>query len=129
VWFPLGYQAKDRKITVVADEAETVRHIFRRYLDLGSLNLLLADLRRTGVKTKLRPLSNGRTIGGIPFTRGSLASLLRNRFYISEVRYKSEVFPGEQQPSSIERCSRRFKLNSTSRGPITPRPGKNFSHC
>ena len=93
---PLGYQAKDRKITVVADEAKTVRHIFRRYLDLGSLNRLLADLRRTGVKTKLRPLSNGRTIGGIPFTRGSLAAFLRNRFYIGEVRYKGEVFPGEQ---------------------------------
>jgi site-specific DNA recombinase len=28
----LGYQAKHRKITVVADEAKTVRHIFRRYL-------------------------------------------------------------------------------------------------
>ena len=93
---PLGYQAKDRKITVIADEAKTVRHIFRRYLDLGSLNLLLTDLRRTGIKTKFRPLSNGRTIGGIPFTRGSLAALLRNRFYISEVKYKGEVFPGEQ---------------------------------
>ena len=93
---PLGYQAKDRKITVVADEAKTVRHIFRRYLRLGSLNLLLTDLRRTGVKTKLRPLSNGRTIGGIPFTRGSLAAFLRNCFYIGEVRYKGEVFPGEQ---------------------------------
>jgi site-specific DNA recombinase len=93
---PLGYQAKDRKIIVIEDEAKTVRHIFRRYLDLGSLNLLLTDLRRTGVKTKLRPLSNGRTIGGIPFTRGSLAALLRNRFYIGEVRYKGEVFPGEQ---------------------------------
>jgi len=93
---PLGYRAKDRNITVVADEAKTVRHIFRRYLDLGSLNLLLADLRRTGVKTKLRPLSNGRTIGGIPFTRGSLAAFLRNRFYIGEVSYKGEVFPGEQ---------------------------------
>jgi DNA invertase Pin-like site-specific DNA recombinase len=99
---PLGYQAKHRKITVVADEAKTVDHIFRRYLDLGSLNLLLTDLRRSGVKTKLRPLSNGRTIGGIPFTRGSLAALLRNRFYIGEVRYKCEVFPGEQ-PAILER--------------------------
>ena len=89
---PLGYQAKDRKITVVADEAKTVR----RYLHLGSLNLLLTDLRRSGVKTKLRPLSNGRIIGGIAFTRGSLAAFLRNRFYIGEVRYKGEVFPGEQ---------------------------------
>ena len=100
---PLGYQAKDRRITVVADEAKTVRHIFRRYLDLGSLNLLLADLRRTGVKTKLRPLSNGRTIGGIPFSRGSLAALLRNRFYIGEVKYKGEVFPGEQ-PAILNRA-------------------------
>jgi DNA invertase Pin-like site-specific DNA recombinase len=93
---PLGYQAKDRRVTVVAAEAKTVCHIFRRYLELGSLNLLLADLRRTGVRTKLRPLSNGRTIGGIAFTRGSLAALLRNRFYIGEVKYKGEVFPGEQ---------------------------------
>jgi len=93
---PLGYQAKDRKITVVEQEAKTVRHIFRRYLELGSLNLLLADLRTTGVRTKVRPLSSGRTIGGIPFTRGSLASFLRNRFYIGEVKYKGEVFPGEQ---------------------------------
>jgi hypothetical protein len=93
---PLGYRAKDRKIAVVADEARTVRHIFRRYLDLGSLNLLLTDLRQAGVKTKLRRLSNGKAIGGIAFTRGSLAALLRNRFYIGEVRYKGEVFPGEQ---------------------------------
>jgi site-specific DNA recombinase len=100
---PLGYQAKDRKITIVADEAKTVRLIFRRYLDLGSLNLLLTDLWRTGIKTKLRPLSNGRTIGGIAFTRGSLAAFLRNRFYIGEVSYKGEVFPGEQ-PSILDRA-------------------------
>jgi len=100
---PLGYQAKDRKITVVADEAKTVRHIFRRYLDLGSLNLLLTDLRKADITTKLRPLSNGRTIGGISFTRGSLAALLRNRFYIAEVRYKGEVFPGEQ-PAILDRA-------------------------
>ena len=93
---PLGYHAKDRSITVVEEEARTVRHIFRRYLELGSLNLLLADLRKAGIKTKVRPLSTGRTIGGIPFTRGSLAYFLRNRFYIGEVKYKGEVFEGEQ---------------------------------
>jgi DNA invertase Pin-like site-specific DNA recombinase len=92
----LGYCAKDRKITVVEEEAKSVRLIFRRYLELGSLNLLMADLRRTGITTKARPLSNGRTIGGIPFTRGSLAALLRNRFYIGEVTYRGEIFAGEQ---------------------------------
>jgi DNA invertase Pin-like site-specific DNA recombinase len=99
---PLGYQAKDRKITIVEDEARTVRHIFRRYLELGSLNLLLADLRKAGIKTKVRPLSTGRTIGGIPFTRGSLAYFLRNRFYIGQVKYKTEIFGGEQ-PAILDR--------------------------
>jgi DNA invertase Pin-like site-specific DNA recombinase len=100
---PLGYQARERKITVVEEEAKTVRHIFRRYLELGSLNLLLADLRISGIRTKVRPLSDGRTIGGIPFTRGPLAAFLRNRFYIGEVRYRGEIFPGEQ-PAILDRA-------------------------
>src|SRR5215218_6284884 len=44
--------------------------------------------------TKIRPLSTGRTIGGVPFTRGSLAYLLRNRFYIGEVVHRGEVCLG-----------------------------------
>ena len=99
---PLGYQAKERKITVVEQEAKTVRHIFRRYLELGSLNLLMADLRTIGIKTKVRPLANGKTIGGIPFTRGPLAAFLRNRFYVGEVRYRGEIFAGEQ-PAILDR--------------------------
>jgi DNA invertase Pin-like site-specific DNA recombinase len=95
---PLGYHARDRKIAIVESEAGTVRHIFRRYLELGSLNLLLSNLRADGVTTRVRNLTGGRTVGGIPFTRGPLAYLLRNRFYIGEVRYKGEVFPGEQPP-------------------------------
>src|SRR6187551_2062443 len=57
---PLGYDTKDRKITINKAEAETVRVIFRRYLALGSLNLLLADLRRQGITTKRRVLSSGK---------------------------------------------------------------------
>ena len=40
--------------------------------------------------------------GGIPFERGSLFYLLRNRFYIGEVKYKGEILPGEQ-PAIMER--------------------------
>src|SRR5665213_138440 len=35
---PLGYEVKNRKVFVIKDEAERVRTIFRRYLELGSLN-------------------------------------------------------------------------------------------
>ena len=99
---PLGYDTKDRQITVNEPEAEAVRTIFRRYLDLGSLNLLMADLRRRGVVTKRRTLKTGKFVGGIPFTRGPLAHLLRNRFYIGEVKFKGEILPGEQ-PAILER--------------------------
>ena len=51
---------------------------------------------------KVRSLETGRTIGGIPFTRGPLAHLLRNRFYIREVVFKGEVLPGEQ-PAILDR--------------------------
>jgi len=98
---PLGYDTKGRKITVNEAEAERVRMIFLSYLKLGSLNLLLADLRQRGIVTKLRTLKTGETVGGIPFTRGSLAHLLRNRFYIGEVAFKGEVLKGEQ-PAILE---------------------------
>ncbi len=94
---PLGYDTKDRKITVNEVEAERVRTIFRSYLKLGSLNLLMAELRKRGIVGKLRKLKTGKTIGGIPLTRGPLAHLLRNRFYIGEVSFKGEVLPGEQR--------------------------------
>jgi site-specific DNA recombinase len=97
---PLGYETKDRKITVVEEEAERVRTIFRRYLELGSLNLLMADLRERGVVTKVRSLKTA--VGGIAFTRGPLAHFLRNRFYIGEVVFKGEVLPGAQ-PAILDR--------------------------
>ena len=99
---PLGYDTKRRKITVNEDEAERVKSIFRNYLKFGSLNRLMAELRNQGIVTKVRTLKTGETVGGIPFTRGSLAHLLRNRFYIGEVSFKGEVLQGEQ-PAILDR--------------------------
>jgi DNA invertase Pin-like site-specific DNA recombinase len=98
----LGYDTKNRKITLNKMEADRVRTIFQSYLKLGSLNLLMADLNKRGIVTKVRILKTGRTVGGIPFTRGSLAYLLRNRFYLGEVTFKGETLAGEQ-PAIVER--------------------------
>jgi DNA invertase Pin-like site-specific DNA recombinase len=92
---PLGYAVQNKKLVVVAEEAERVRLIIRLYLELGSLGRLLPELRRRGILTRRRELADGKVIGGIPFTRGPLAYLLRNRFYLGEVVYRGKVNPGE----------------------------------
>jgi site-specific DNA recombinase len=99
---PLGYAMKDGKIAVVEDEAERVRLIYRRYLELGGVNALVRDLKDKDIRTKIRLRVTGATHGGIPFGRGSLFYLLRNRFYIGEVKYKGEILPGEQ-PAIMDR--------------------------
>jgi site-specific DNA recombinase len=95
---PLGYAAVDKKIAVVAAEAEAVRTIFARYLELGSIRALAEDLDRRGVRSKPRRLSNGRTMGGGRLGVGALAHLLKNRFYIGEVVYGGEAHRGEHEP-------------------------------
>src|ERR1700736_4267837 len=99
---PLGYEMKDGKVAVVEDQAERVRLIYRRYLELGGVNALVRDLREKDVRTKIRLRATGATHGGIPFGRGSLFYLLRNQFYVGEVQYKGEILPGEQ-PAIMDR--------------------------
>src|SRR5450631_2206061 len=94
---------KDDKIAVVEDEAERVRLIYRRYVELGGVNALVRDLRERNIRSKARLLVTGATRGGVLFGRGSLFYLLRNRFYIGEVKYKDEILPGEQ-PAIMDRA-------------------------
>ena len=100
---PLGYHMKEGKIAVIEDEADRVRQIYRRYLELGGVNALVRDLRERGFRSKSRLLATGATRGDVAFGRGSLFYLLRNRFYIGEVKYKDEILPGEQ-PAIMDRA-------------------------
>jgi hypothetical protein len=99
---PLGYRVQDRKLVVDEAEAEIVRSIFQRYLELGSLTLLLQDLRSRGICTKRRQLSDGSVRGEIPFTRGPLAYLLKNRTYLGQIVHRDQCHQGEH-PAIIER--------------------------
>ena len=92
---PLGYAAVKKKLVVVPQEAETVRWIFSRYLELGSVGLLVQELDRKGIRTKCRPGANGMMGGGARFGVGALAYLLKNRIYVGEVAYRGEIHRGE----------------------------------
>ena len=94
---PLGYDAQDRKLVVNEAEAATVRHIFTRYLALGSGGALIEELRELGYRTKRKQRGDGTSLGGLPFTRGMLFHLLKNRIYRGEVVHRGEAYPGEHQ--------------------------------
>jgi DNA invertase Pin-like site-specific DNA recombinase len=51
---PLGYDVRDRRLVVNSGEAQTVRHIYQRYLELGSVRRLQAALDRAGIISKVR---------------------------------------------------------------------------
>ena len=61
---PLGYDVRERKLVVNEAEASTVRMIFRRYAELGSVALLKAELDRLGIVSKRRERAGGWLAGG-----------------------------------------------------------------
>jgi site-specific DNA recombinase len=94
---PLGYDVIDRKLVINQNEAETVRHIFRRYADLGSVRALQEELDSAGILSKRRVDRFGREAGGKPLGRGALYLMLQNRIYRGEIVHKQASYPGQHQ--------------------------------
>src|SRR6266852_4695454 len=92
---PLGYDTKDKKLVINKTEGETVRYIFKQYLELQSFGKLVEDLDNKGIVTKLRNTKVRKYNGGIPFTYGPLAHFLKNRLYVGETSHKDKWFSGE----------------------------------
>jgi site-specific DNA recombinase len=94
---PLGYNVAGRRLVVNEAEAKTVKLIFERYLEVGSVRALRTELDRVGIRSKHRVAETGRMIGGGPFSRGALYYLLRNRVYRGEAVHKGVAHPGEHE--------------------------------
>lgn len=92
---PLGYDAIDRRLIVNEAEAEKVRHIYRRYLSLGSVYHLMGELERDSIRSKARIGRDGTPRGNAKFSRGALYPLLRNRIYLGEIEHNGESYPGD----------------------------------
>jgi site-specific DNA recombinase len=93
----LGYDVQDRKLIVNETEAETVRHIFGRYIELKSVRELKEDLDSAGIVSKVRTASDGSRYGGQPLARGAIYLMLQNRIYRGEIVHKGKSYPGEHE--------------------------------
>ncbi len=89
------YDVDDRKLVVNPVEAKTVRHIHRRYAELGSVLALQEELDRHGIKSKVRIDKYGRQTGGRPMARGALYLMLQNRIYRGEIVHKDQSYAGQ----------------------------------
>ncbi len=91
----LGYDVRDRKLVVSEAEAELARHIFRRYVELGTVAKLMVALASEGHRTKRYTGASGRSFGGCVFSRGHLYRILGNRIYRGEIVHQGASYPGE----------------------------------
>lgn len=92
---PLGYDVVERKLVVNEREADTVRHIFTRYIELGSGLALATELELDGITSKARVSRHGRAYGSNRITRGALYRMLQNRLYVGEVTHKGQIYKGQ----------------------------------
>jgi hypothetical protein len=84
---PMGYDVVDPKLVINELEAAAVRHMFQRFVELGSATLLTRELVVKGTLNKR----------GKPIDEGFLYKLFRNRVYIGEAVHKGTSYPGEHQ--------------------------------
>jgi site-specific DNA recombinase len=94
---PLGYDIKDRKLIINQDEADTVRLIFKRYAELGSVTLLQTELIQLGHISKRREAAGKFVSGGRPFSRGILYHILQNQLYRGQITHKGNIYPGQHE--------------------------------
>jgi hypothetical protein len=86
-WAPLGYEVCDRKLIIHEPDAERVRAIFRRFVQLKSATLLARELVTAGERNRYGHLLD----------KGLLYRLLSNRVYLGEAVHKGVSYPGEHE--------------------------------
>ncbi len=116
---PAGYDLRDRKLVVNAQEAVRVRRIFELYAELGCVAKLKERLDRESVKSKMRTSGSGQKSGGKAYSRGALYCLLQNPIYVGKIRHRDAVYEGEHKgiiPEQLwHKVQERLKANGKER--------------
>lgn len=81
---PLGYLNKDRTLEIDEENAEKIRLIFDKYLELESVHSIKTSLEEQNVTTKT----------GKFFAKGHLYKILENKTYIGKIEHKCKVYDG-----------------------------------
>ena len=116
---PLGYRVEARALHIVEEHAALIQNIFTRYLALGSVPALQAELADAGITVPERVDGTGKRLGGKPFGRGHLYQILANPVYVGRLSHRGRVFEGQHppivEPVTFEAVQARLQANHTGR--------------
>jgi hypothetical protein len=93
----LGYVVVDRRLIVVEKDADTIRHIFERYLALRSVPALKQEFDQAGIVSPLRISRTGKQLGGNPLTQGAIYHILQNPVYSGKIVHQGKAYAGEHE--------------------------------
>src|SRR5258707_7017109 len=86
-WTPLGYEVRDRKLLIHKEDADRVRSIFNRFVQLKSATLLAREMVIARATNRYGQLLD----------KGVLYRILNNRGYTGDAVHKGVSYPGEHQ--------------------------------
>lgn len=95
----LGYDIdpETHKLVVNSGEAKLVRHIFKRYSEVGSPLTVARELNAGGITTKTRRNKRGELKLGARWNGPSVFRIIGNRTYLGETKHGDLVYPGEHK--------------------------------
>jgi site-specific DNA recombinase len=134
---PIGYDVRDRKLLINEEEAKTVRYIFDRYLEFGTVRKVVKDLAERGFVSAVRISRSGNRRGGNRIVSGAVYQVLSNPVYVGEIRHKKDSYPGQHEAiisrelwdrvqAQLRSNPRRTGGNCQTLGPKSPLAGKLF---
>ena len=134
----LGYDLVNKKLVVNPTEAEQVRHLFEKYLEVQSVNDLTEYAKQKGIFGKRWETAKRQIRGGNPIAKMSMHRILRDKIYIGQIENKKEgtFAKGEHEPIISTELFNRVQValanNANNKSPSTSAPniltGKLFNH-
>ncbi len=95
---PIGYDVQNRRLVPNEREAKTVKHLFKRFVELGSTTKMVKELKLDGVTSKAWTTQDGRVREGKPIDKSIIYKILNNRTYLGELRHKDKWYQAEHPP-------------------------------
>ena len=111
---PYGYKPVDRKLQIVEEEAEVIRWMFKRFIEVQSPKQIALELNQRGVLTKK----------GKQWDRAYISRLMGSPLYIGKIKYEGEIYDGEHKAIIKPEVWKRVRKIAKSNNPIKDPKGR-----